>query len=272
MAATCDDQSILHEDQTSLQPKPTDEPKYGVNYGSLTQETPKVVFRISRLAALWYGAVHIFPVIITLLVLGLRWKNVYWSDLGAKNQNIILNVFQFASKAHEILIGFSLSAIILQRIQVGLIETQGIPLGFVTAPYRLSSIDYLISKEFWGSITTKWYLLGLLTALACVLSALVGPSSAIATILQSDWWPVAKPFGADSEALYMNISSNDLWPLVLDSSDCKYHTNEFCPSAGLSTIWSWAAACTNQGHLPNFIMQADGGVERYLTSQTSNKN
>ena len=157
-------------------------------------EPTKVAIDSRRWKALYHSVVHLLPLLVTTFVLGLSVYNVYWGDLGMPHQNMILQGWQFAAKGHEILIVASLSAVVLHRVRYELCALQGLPLGFLTAGYRLSSISYLWSTEFWGGTLTKpttgsvswWPPLSVLIAFAVGLSAVAGPSSAIAMIPRLD--------------------------------------------------------------------------------------
>lgn len=120
-------------------------------------ETPKVIYstrrRSSSLAL--SSLVHIPPLLITVSILALNFRYVYWSDLGGSGQNLILDSLQYAAKAHELMMAFSFGAIVLHRVQASLISSEGIPLGLITAPYRITDAYYLLSKEFWGGATAS---------------------------------------------------------------------------------------------------------------------
>ena len=251
-----------------------------------TEEEPKTATRISHPVAIYTSLPHLLPIAISISILTLSWRNVYWQDLGLPHQNAILDALQFAAKAHEISMAMSLSAIVLHRIRYDLIIGQGLPFGFLTSAYLLTDLTYLTSKEFWGGVTARqilgrpWKLLslGLLIATSCLLTAVVGPSSAIAMIPQLDWWDVRDPFSGIQETCFINMTANDIWPtniterLLPAAYSCLSQgsdQSEFCPSHGFSDIATWTQLFTNQGQLPNFTISNDGGVNRYLTSATN---
>lgn len=70
-----------------------------------------------RLFALYRCFPHIIPVGITIAIISLNIYSIYWSDHGTPYQNAILQAWQYAAKAHEILMGASLYIIALHRIK-----------------------------------------------------------------------------------------------------------------------------------------------------------
>ncbi|KAF2094581.1 hypothetical protein NA57DRAFT_80382 [Rhizodiscina lignyota] len=246
-------------------------------------EPPKVIYTTRRqsLNLLWSILVHIPPLFITIIILALNYKNVYWSDLGAAGQNLVLDSLQYAAKAHELMMTLSLGTIVLHRVQVSLLSNGGVPLGLVTAPYRLTDVYYLFSREFWAGATTtrstsqdsrhrfrvyRWTFLGILIAVNVILAALVGPSSAVLMIPQLDWWDLKDPFHRDSETCFLNISAGSIWPKTVPDPWFIDPTNEYSVTAGLDHFAGWASAFENQLMHPNISVDADGGVFRYATS------
>ena len=76
--------------------------------------------------------------------------------------------------------------------------SQGVPLGFVSGAYQFSDPMFILSKDFIGGITarthpkgvSKLFPLGFLLLIGVVLTAIVGPSSAVVMIPQLDWYNV----------------------------------------------------------------------------------
>ena len=218
---------------------------------------------------------------------------MYWSDLGNPNQNSILNTFQFAAKFHELLVGASLSAILVHRIRYDLNNSRGVPLGFLTSGYQVSSLGYLVSREFWGAVTTpsrrksnSWLPLSVLVTIVFGLYSVVGPSSAIAMLPKLDWWPVKDPFSGTSASTFIHLDYDKIWPTHITSEllqqpenegDCfdagsdGAVMNQFCPSAGYDYISTWISGFQNQNYAPNFTVSADGGVYRYLSTANTNR-
>lgn len=190
---------------------------------------------------------------MTLGVLQLSFRSVYWGDLGnSTTQNAILNTLQLVAKFHEICIIASLSAIVLHRIQFDL-NGEGIPFGLLASGYSVSSITYLWSWQFWAGILNNdlRYIycsrssLFILLLLVSLLAAVAGPSSAVAIVPRLDWWESRSPV-SDSRATYLPNSST-LWPSKLTADvfqglDCvssNASQSTYCPSAGWATIAAW---------------------------------
>ena len=256
---------------------------------ALSWEPTKIAIDSCRWKALLRSIVHLLPVLVTVFVLGLSGLNVYWSDLGPAHQNMILQAWQFAAKGHEILIVASLSAIVLHRIRYELCASEGVPLGFLTAGYQLSSISYLWSTEFWGGILTKppsglaswWPPLSILIAFAVSLAAVAGPSSAIAMIPRLDWWDVPDHFfntpTHKPSSYYIQANTSDLWPEHLTTNNLAPGClngmavdETLCPNQGFMNVMNWASRHQNQGLPPNITI-IDYSTVRYLTSSTDDQ-
>lgn len=244
------------------------------------EEKPKVALDRNLSHFGYRLLIHVISLALTLAVVQLSFRGVYWFDIGSSpsnllalfniDQNEILNGLQFAAKIHEILIACSLSAIALHFTRFRLIGKHGLPLGLLTSAYNVGSLEYLKSKAFLvtGFCRETW-VMGIFVASITLLASLVGPSSAIAIIPNLDWWPVPNPFPADMLPVYLVATSEDLWPLHLSINkelnltffDCKVHpTNAGCLSAGYEQIQSWA-----ESYVKNL-----SPVEISMVDQTSN--
>lgn len=250
-------------------------------------EPTKIAISNRRQDALRASLVQVLPILVTIPVLYLCTYNVYWDDLGSPHQNVILQAWQFAAKGHEILIVASLSAIILHRIRYELCASDGVPLGLVTAGYRLDSIAYLWGPEFWGSIISRpisgrasqWPPLWFMIGAAVFLSAVAGPSSAIAMIPRLGWWDVPDHFfntpDHKTNSYYLQGGSSMLWPehVTVDivPPECLNNTAAdptVCPSQGFDNIRSWVGMQQSQLLQPNVSLK-DSSTIRYLTSSAN---
>lgn len=182
-------------------------------------ETPKKVCETGVWAILRHLALfHIPPIAITLTLLGLYIREIRWGYLTSEQ----LNALQFAAKAHEILILVSLTDILLQHIYYGLLcGDEGIPLGFLSAPFYLGSpLQYLFSWEFWAGFLqpgirsgqTRPWITGTVIIVTILLSVAAAPLSAIVMIPREGWWQF---HGMDEATPHMsyfkqNIYQNDL--------------------------------------------------------------
>ena len=59
----------------------------------------------------------LIPISVTIVIISLNIRGIYWQDFGHPNQNSILQALQYAAKAHEIMIIASLANVIVYRIQ-----------------------------------------------------------------------------------------------------------------------------------------------------------
>ncbi|KAF4993481.1 hypothetical protein FGRMN_6487 [Fusarium graminum] len=183
-------------------------------------EAPKKVCETGFWAILCRLALfHIPPIGITLALLGLYIREIRWGDLTEEQ----LNALQFAAKAHEILILVSLTDILLQRICHGLLcGDEGIPLGFLSAPFYLGSpLQYFSSWEFWAGLIQpgtrsgkkRPWITGSVIIVTIFLSVAAAPLSAIVMIPREGWWQVQQDVGEAGPSKYYlkpNIYQNDL--------------------------------------------------------------
>ena len=235
-----------------------------------------------RLAATKHSIYYLCPLALTFGILQLSWRGVYWQDLDDSSpvQNSVMVTIQFIAKLHEIFIVASLSTILLIQIQSELTQDDGVPFGLLTSAYRVSSITYLCSWEFWSALVEqrlfhtyfKRLCLFGLVILASLLAAVAGPSSAIILLPRLYWWPVSSP-AVDSTLNYIGNETFDLWPRTLTAKNLP-GTNcldgggfgqRYCPSAGRSAFESWF----NGRFIPEpnlTISISDSSMVRYLAS------
>src|SRR5438067_8181589 len=70
---------------------------------SKTGEEPKVALKKSYLSAFLQSLIHLPPIAITIGVLSLTFRSIFWEAPGP-NTGSVLNALQFAAKVHESLI------------------------------------------------------------------------------------------------------------------------------------------------------------------------
>ncbi len=91
--------------------------------------------------------------------------------------------FQFAAKLNEGLVLLSLSSILFHHIRYRMLESGGVPLGLLSAPFQLNSPVYFISAEFFSVVRSAVSSCSLssvaLVVTAGSLAVAVGPFSAI---------------------------------------------------------------------------------------------
>ena len=244
-------------------------------------EEPKIAVTSDRSTAIARSLLHITPIGVSLGVLQLSFRTVYWGDVGnSTTQNAALSMLQFAAKIHEIFIIASLSEIVLHRIQYEL-NGEGIPFGLLASGYLVSSITYLWSWQFWAGLfnsdlrqtyRTRLTLFTLII-LATLLAALAGPSSAIAILPRLDWWE-SWPSKMGSTTTYI-ANSLELWPsnltsdhfLTVDCPSLEAAGNEYCPNAGWPTIAAWDNNWSTRKRLFNITMPiVNSNRVRYLAS------
>ena len=233
-----------------------------------------------------YCLPHMVPLVATITILILNARGVYWQDLGRPNQNTILQVLQYAAKAHELTMAASLTAIVVHQIQYDLSNSKGVSLGFLTAGFRLSDPSYVCTREFLGGAMARVHSRGMsrfsaltyLLVLGVALTLVVGPSSAIAMIPRLNWWEVSKmdAFGPlYTDRLYFNRTEAELWPrnitnaIYADVSNCDAIGTDpqDCAVGAADVVGPWVSLHQSQGTKPNITIFQDSEVTRYLTSQ-----
>ena len=88
-----------------------------VTYGDEGRKLPTKEYKLAF--SLW--ALHLLlPVAVSFAILQLTFRHLYWRDVEVPGTSQILGVFQVSAKAHEILIIYSLSKIVLYHLRVDL--------------------------------------------------------------------------------------------------------------------------------------------------------
>jgi len=229
-------------------------------------EQPKVLYVTSLSRSLiQYIIFHIPPVAVTLGLLAVYVLRISW---GVGNEG--LAALLIAAKVHEALIIASLFHILFYHIRRGLLGSNGIPFGFLTAAFQLSSPFYLFNSSFiapllrYRPVTLSSLVLASLMVLTFTLAALSGASSGIVMIPRLDWWEIdlhkvngsLSVGGADGESLRSHrqliiAPVERLYPTKIDAQSYPQECNDggtvcsayLTTNAGYGdeggTSWSW---------------------------------
>ena len=225
----------------------------------LESEEPKWITVHSRKETLGVCTIHLLPVTATAILLFLNINEIYFEPIGAYGQKNSLAALQFAAKTHEVSITLSLSAIILDYVRYELLRGAGVPFGSLVAAFQVTNLGFLWSPGIWatafapGSGAHRHFLVAAIV-LAIMLSATVGPASAILMVPSIGFWKhsVAK----SDNTLYSNLTNliffigaakSDLWPARLDEmsyNECQGSyppipnnpMPEGCPLSGFATL------------------------------------
>ena len=168
-------------------------------------------------------------------------------------QNSIIDALQFVAKAHEILIGASLSAIVLHRILYDLAMKDGTALATLTPAYQLSQPRFMFKWEFWREIFGRGRMsLGILMTVAVFLMNVAAPSAAIAIIPKSGWWPVPSSIlwsalNYSSVGPFYITNSTPIWP---DEISVSYLSTDETTGDCLSSFGILEESCPAAGYLP----------------------
>ncbi|TGO70856.1 hypothetical protein BELL_0655g00010 [Botrytis elliptica] len=204
-------------------------------------ERPKQAIRSGRWKALCGAGIHILPIIFTIVLLFLNASTVYVTSIGVgtASVNARLNGLQFAAKIHEILIGASLSSMVLSLVQYRIFQA-GVPIGSLFIAFRITDLTSLSSLEFWAALTADrslerhWW------------NFLLSKDSFLPGTDFRPWLPNESSF--PTGAFRAEISFNELWPNRIDRSYsypsvCGFSNKLFteqCPAGGHSVIQTWA--------------------------------
>lgn len=152
--------------------------------GTSSQERPKVAIHRRRSVAVIRSIIHLVPLAALLVLVLLNATRTVDKHYSADSSTPL----QFAAKLLEVLAQTSLADIYLSFIRRWLLGSEGIPLGSLFGPLQTTSISYLWSLEFWGSLTSgrqrflRRLLLAIITFVIIILAALIGPSGAVLMI------------------------------------------------------------------------------------------
>ncbi|PVH87104.1 hypothetical protein DL98DRAFT_525846 [Cadophora sp. DSE1049] len=192
----------------------------------------------SRWGVLARTSILLPPVAVSLAILALNFRNVFWG-LPTTKTNTILSALQFAAQVHASLLVASISMMVLNLIQHGLVNGRGVPLGMISANFYVDSPTWLFRTEF-TSLSLKYTLIFPWIVFLAVLSA---PSSAIVLLPRLQFWSVDNVWlGKDNIkfGVYIESSPGSLYPEVLTAEmsapQCagkNASTLPECPSYGM---------------------------------------
>ena len=193
---------------------------------------------ITRWGVLGRSLILVPPMAISLAILALNFRNVFWG-LPTTETNTILSALQFAAQVHASLLVASISMMVLNLIQHGLVSGSGLPLGIISANFYVDSPTWLFRTEF-TSLSLKYTLIFPWIVFLAVLSA---PSSAIVMLPRLQYWSVDNVWlGKDNIkfGVYIEASPEKLYPGVLTAGmsapQCAGQNASIlpeCPSYGM---------------------------------------
>lgn len=245
---------------------------------SAQQELENTPARKYRLTYSLWAVVLLFPVAVSAGILQLTFRDLYFREPQRSGTTELLGVLQLAAKAHEMLIVYTLSKIVLYYLRAFLASSSGMPFGILASGYAQYLGKPQIEFGFWSGFGATWtgrhihwrpFLFTMLVLLSTFIGLAAGPASAIALIPQLNWWHSSDLFYFDRSvclqdnpkdfSLYIpkDVSTYIPKPLFpsevntesLPVSSCLNATLDmasFCPYQGLadlSTKLNW----TNQG-------------------------
>ncbi|KAF7937068.1 hypothetical protein BELL_0092g00190 [Botrytis elliptica] len=194
------------------------------------------------------------PLATTASLVYLNVQSVYWGDTQANGtwQNTMLNSLQFAAKLHELWIGSSVAYMVSHFIVFMLAKAKGIPFGLLGAGLQIGDLRFFTRTSFWSSFECSHgrklsiYLFALFVVFCSILTALAGPSSAIAMRPNLDWWQMT-----NNTLVFRFPTKLELWPInlleplapPLSMVNCSNYVdasaNFVCPASGAQDINTW---------------------------------
>ncbi|KAI1268909.1 hypothetical protein F5Y18DRAFT_372982 [Xylariaceae sp. FL1019] len=220
-----------------------------------THEEPKIALRTQFRFISWlHPLVHLLPVAVTLAILQLSFRDVYWADEHDFDAGWWQAILQFPAKIHELLITGSLSAIVLHIFRRMVVGPHGIPLGLMVGAYQMGSAEYLFSKSFAQPLRfslmrghRKTFLVALALGMAILYTFFIGPASAGALLPNLGWWHIRHPYAEGiSGKCYISRDSSTLYPIELKKADIDEEClginsrHSTCPNQGDSLLYEWA--------------------------------
>jgi hypothetical protein len=170
------------------------------------------------------SVLHIVPTIASIILLIFNWQGHY---IGKELQGPVgyddlkFLGLQFAAKMLELWALASLSTVMFAIVRAQMIS-DSLPFGAMTAGFEFTKLSLLWSKEFTATCSTKFSssankaLLIASIIIFTLLGAAIGPSAAVAS------QPVLRDWAAGGTSFWINATSQDLWPLVLNNASNSY--------------------------------------------------
>ncbi|KAL9041907.1 MAG: hypothetical protein Q9214_003949, partial [Letrouitia sp. 1 TL-2023] len=229
-------------------------------------EYRRISVRKDRQKSMSSAVVLLIPVGISFGILQLTFRNLYWRDAQKPGTSEQLGLMQVAAKAHEILIVYSLSQLVLHYLRVLLGSVSGMPFGLFASGYSHTLGQLPLAPDFWQSFVSafrtrhiRWRTISftMLVLLSTLIGLTAGPASAITLIPQLRWWRWSDLFYFQPHAvrntcfhdeqfspdfsLYMPkpLFPSEVNASSLPDSGCSndgFSVNSSCPYRGLDTL------------------------------------
>lgn len=244
------------------------------------------------------AVVLLIPVGISFGILQLTFRNLYWRDAQKSGTSEQLGLLQVGAKAHEILIVYSLSQLVLHYLRVLLCSVPGMPFGLFASGYSHTLGQLPLALKLWQSFVSayktrhiRWETISftMLILLSTLIGLAAGPASAIGLIPQLRWWRWSdlfyfQPHTVRNTCFHEEQFSPDfslympkpLFPSEINSSSlptsgCSndgFSVNSSCPYRGLDAL----APSLNWTGTNNFTIGTLAGrfIATYSSSEPQN--
>ncbi|KAH7310308.1 hypothetical protein BKA65DRAFT_165449 [Rhexocercosporidium sp. MPI-PUGE-AT-0058] len=246
------------------------------------------LWKSPRAKALAACSIHVPSLITTTTLIYFNFSSTWFSSVGTSDQNAQFNALQFAAKVHEIIIIASLSAVAVSFVQRELCRRQGLAFGGVLAAFQITNVLSLFRPSLWRTSlatgrTSYRIQFGLFITILTILSAIVGPSSAILMLPSVGSWDLGVPLtwnqGTIKHAsIFLYGNESTIWPSTITTSnflppECILANTstilpDHCASAGLPILLTrpWQGSLASNGYGPigvmwNFSMSGNVSVK-----------
>jgi hypothetical protein len=180
-----------------------------------TFERRKVAVYQSRRMASLNSLLHVIPLAVAGILLGLHWSK-YWVGVSDDAPSL-----QFVAKVHELLMQASLVDILLYIIRSQALNGY-LPLGALAGAAQAPQLSYLWSLDFFSALVApsrafklrQKIIFILSTSALLFMTAVVGPSSAILMISRPGMTHVQ-----DTTIRYLSVLEADLFPTQIDKTN-----------------------------------------------------
>lgn len=244
-------------------------------------EQRNIAIRHQRLPPKAETFIHLLSLATTGIVLSLSFEKKVFAGPDDPHLSSKLNAMQFVAAVHAIILTMSLSSIATWIACYGMCFGRDMPFGLLTTLYQLSSPEQIFSRAVWSRKPSKSRIdprqcgmrIGIIIAI--LLTALLGPSSAVLLVPQIGWSHVSHallPFGLSASkngpiSSFIPADYNSLYPSNVDQAYVNVHCDplgEACPNAGMQSISQWCTQWYSNREVPNLTVSALQPVVRPL--------
>lgn len=252
-----------------------------------TLEHSKTIIRKTSTHIIRTTILHFPALTISSCLIWLNTSKRFWFDFETDisiqtwvgnyqlTANNILQLLQIAAKAYELLVVLSLSTLALDLYRARLLG-DGLPLGLITAGYRIGNFAYLFHPGFLRSFRSKSFILPIFVSLGTLVSLIIGPAAAILLVPSPGWWATQEAqkglalHYAPKASTELSVAS---WGTTYNSCLDTPASWLLCPLSTVRLLQDWAGSRDSYSDSPNISSVFNPGARekrRWLYSATTN--